>query len=112
MLFIFFMVYFFIIIVNLLLYKALYRLELDQLIFNTAKNNLRTAISCISDHWFIVKRNSRFLDLQYLQRDNNYIRCEVTPLSSDLQESCGLTGKLNNRSEYCVIALLELLFSI
>jgi hypothetical protein len=112
MIFLFFMLYFFIITVNVLLYKALYKLNLDRLVFNSAKTQLRTTVSCISDHWFIVKRNTRFLDLLYLVRDGNYLSCNIDPKSDDIVQSCGLNGKLNNRSEICSQAFMELIFSL
>ncbi|CCU56155.1 IMV membrane protein entry/fusion complex component (Cop-A21L) [Choristoneura rosaceana entomopoxvirus 'L'] len=112
MILLFFVVYFFIIIVNIILYSILNRLYLDKIIFENAKNQLRTTISCINDHWFVIRRNTRFLDLLAVTRNSEYVNCSVNPISSDVLESCGLTGRLNNRSEYCSQALLELMFTL
>ncbi|CCU55547.1 IMV membrane protein entry/fusion complex component (Cop-A21L) [Adoxophyes honmai entomopoxvirus 'L'] len=107
-----FVVYFFIVIVNILFYNILNRIYVDKLIFENAKNQLRTTISCINDHWFVVRRSTRFLDLLAVTRNSEYLNCNINPISSDLLESCGLNGKLNNRSEYCSQALLELMFTL
>ncbi|CCU56473.1 IMV membrane protein entry/fusion complex component (Cop-A21L) [Mythimna separata entomopoxvirus 'L'] len=112
MILLFFLIYFFIIIVNVILYSILNRLYIDKLVFENAKNQLRTTISCINDHWFVVRRNTRFLDLLAVMRNNEYLNCREDPISSDVLVSCGLTGKLNNRSEFCSQALLELMFTL
>lgn len=87
-------------------------MNIDNIIFKAAQKDLRTTISCISGHWFVVKKTSRYLDLLYVKRNNDYLSCELSPLSSDLLESCGKSGKLNNKSEYCNSAFMELLFSL
>ncbi|AAG02955.1 hypothetical protein AMV249 [Betaentomopoxvirus amoorei] len=112
MILLFFVVYFFIVIVNIIFYSILNRLYLDKLIFENAKNQLRTTVSCINDHWFVVRRNTRFLDLLAVKRDSEYLNCNTNPISSDILESCGLNGRFNNRSEYCSQALLELMFTL
>ncbi|AAC97701.1 hypothetical protein MseVgp209 [Melanoplus sanguinipes entomopoxvirus] len=110
MVFLFFMIYFFILSINIILNKELYKLELDKKLYQVAEDDLKTTISCINDYWFIVKRNSRYLDLQYLRRNNNYVPCTTTPLASDFLDSCGLNAKYNNKKEPCYAALLNLLF--
>lgn len=104
--------YLFILTVNIILFEILFRFNLDNMIFNNLKSNLETTVSCFGNHWFIIKKTNRMLDILYIERDNKFLSCDIEPTADDVLKSCGLTGQFNNKSNPCNITISELMFLI
>jgi len=104
-------IFLFIFIVNILLTNLFDRLKIDNNIFETAVYNQYTTVSCLHDHWFVIEKNERLLDVKYLtDEQDNYIPCTINPGNNNYNlKSCGKSGKFNNKSEYCYMVLVQLL---
>jgi hypothetical protein len=103
-------IFLFIIMVNVILNEILFRTRLDNMIFSNAEKKLKTTFSCFGNYWFVIKRTSRMLDVLYVERDNDFLTCDIEPNDKDILKSCGLNGKYNNKSNPCNITISELMF--
>lgn len=113
MLSLYFTVFFFIIIFNLLLSHILSRQKVNNLIFKKAKEAGLTTINCKYGAWFIVSKNLRHLDIEFIKRDNDILDCEKhNPSKSDRYISCGNNGLYNNKNHICYSMMSELLFNL
>lgn len=89
------------------------RKRLDNIIFEKAEEAGLTKIICKYDSWFIVSKNIRMVDIEFITRDGKILNCnEDKPSDTDIYVSCGLSGSYSNKSHPCYSMISELLFNL
>lgn len=104
-------IFFFIIIFNVLIPNIVERLQIEDQIFSSSLGKTLTSLTCKNGYWFIIDKNVTGLSLKYLQNQNGeLLSCDQNFNSTYTPITCGENGEFNNRHHPCSVLLTELLF--
>lgn len=104
-------IFFFIIIFNVLLPLIIDKVTIQTQILNSELGKKMTKITCNNDHWFYIEPKVNGLELKYfVDDDDNIISCKTDFTNITKTKTCGEKGEYNNRYNPCFYALSELLF--
>lgn len=104
-------IFFYIIIFNVLLPLIIDKVTTQSQILNSTLGKEMTKITCSNDHWFYIDPKVTGLQLKYFVDDeDNIISCKTDFTNIKKTRTCGEHGEYNNRYNPCFYVLSELLF--
>lgn len=104
-------VFFFIIIFNVILPLIIDKVTIQNQILNSKLGKELTKITCNNNHWFYIEPKITGLELKYFLDDNDKIvNCKTDFTNITKTGVCGDKGEFNNRYHPCFYLLSELLF--
>lgn len=104
-------IFFFIVIFNVLLPIIIDKITIQTQILNSSLGKEMTKITCNNGNWFYIEPKITGLELKYFIDENDkIISCESEITDITKVKTCGDNGEYNNRYNPCFVLLSELLF--
>lgn len=104
-------IFFFILIFNVIFPLILKKLTVQKQIIESSKGKNLLKMTCSNNQWMYIDSKISGLELNYFtDNQNNPLTCDK-PITEFVEKKvCGLNGEYNNRYDNCFVLLSELLF--
>lgn len=107
---IFFLVFFFIYILNFLFPVIINKTRLENKLFQTGELNLFNTVTCQNNYWVYISKSNRNLNIYYYTRNDAILTCETTPSTDDKIVLCGYHGEYYEPNGPCYLTYSTLLY--
>lgn len=104
-------IFFFILIFNVLFPLIIKKLTVQKQIIDSAKGKNMQKMTCSNNQWMYIESKVSGLEINYFVDNNgNPLTCDKAITEYSEIKKCGNSGEYNNRYGNCFVLLSELLF--